>query len=268
MTKVRTSNKRLMLTGATAWLLLSILASPAIARTVLIAYVGPQDTTAERGLKQGLIEANVQGEFLDTKYELLSLNAKSEPTAIIVSARDEEIIQIAKNFPATPIFNVSNKSDYLRSLCLENVFHTIPSQQMFSDAAAQWRQKHAASNAEPQAWHRTFRKYAAAQLNIRYHETFNADMDDNAWAGWAATKLLADTLVRAPELLNERLINELKTNVAFDGQKGIDMSFRETGQLAQPLLLVADDKIVGEAPVRGVVDITDLNSLGQLNCPK
>ena len=46
------------------------------------------------------------------------------------------------------------------------------------------------------------------------------------------------------------------------------MSFRETGQLRQPLLLVDGDRIVGEAPVRGVVDTTYLDSLGVPFCPK
>ena len=139
---------------------------------------------------------------------------------------------------------------------------------MFSDALAQWRSKHPDSSAEAHAWHRKFRKYAAAQLNGRYHETYNVDMDDAAWAGWAATKLIADTLIRAPTLAAEALLTELKTNLAFDGQKGIDMDFRETGQLAQPLLLIENDKIVGEAPVRGVESITNLDSLGEVNCPK
>ncbi|MGR8947364.1 MAG: ABC transporter substrate-binding protein [Gammaproteobacteria bacterium] len=122
--------------------------------------------------------------------------------------------------------------------------------------------------AKARAWHRTFRKYAASQLNSRYQETFAQEMDDEAWAGWAATKLLADVLIRAPELVNKGLIDELRTNVAFDGQKGIDMTFRDTGQLAQPLLLIENDEIKGEAPVRGVVDITDLDSLGEVSCPK
>ncbi len=93
-------------------------------------------------------------------------------------------------------------------------------------------------------------------------------MNDEAWAGWAAMKLLSDTIVRQPSITGHELINELQTNLAFDGQKGTDLSFRETGQLRQPLLLVADGKIVGEAPVRGVVNPSDLDSLGTQFCAK
>jgi hypothetical protein len=38
-------------------------------------------------------------------------------------------------------------------------------------------------------------------------------------------------------------------------------TFRDTGQLRQPLLLVEAGKLVGEAPVPGVVDSNDLTAL-------
>ena len=139
---------------------------------------------------------------------------------------------------------------------------------MSHDALTQWRQKNPDSEAVVRTWHQTFRKYAAAQLNSRYREANGKDMSDDAWAGWAAVKLLTDTLIRNRDLTDNSLINELKTNLEFDGQKGIDMSFRETGQLRQPLLLVDANKVVGEAPVRGVTDITNLDSLGFTSCPK
>ena len=238
------------------------------ATTITIAYAGTNGTSAENGLKQGLLEANLQGEFLGITYALVPLAEAAAPKAIVVADDDTVVTEIARRHPGIAVINVLSRSNHLRALCLPNLFHTAPSQQMLSDARAQWHQKNADSSAEPRAWHRKFRKYAAAQLNSRYREQFEQDMDDDAWAGWAATKLLADTLIRAPALANEALIAELKTNLAFDGQKGIDMAFRETGQLAQPLLLVEEDNIVGEAPVRGVVDITDLDSLGELRCPK
>ena len=110
----------------------------------------------------------------------------------------------------------------------------------------------------------------AKEKNVpeRFKDQFGSAMDDDAWAGWAAMKLLADTIVRQPALAGEDLMEELKTNLAFDGQKGIDMSFRETGQLRQPLLLIDADEIVGEAPVRGIVDSSNLDSLGVPFCTK
>lgn len=238
------------------------------AKTITIAYAGVAGSPAENGVRQGIIEANLQGEFLGVSYQLVANEDAVKPAAIVIADSDDKVVATARKYPDTPVFNIQSNSDALRAMCLPNLFHTAPSQQMLSDALTQWRTKNPDSAAKPQAWHRKFRKYAAAQLNIRYHESFGEDMNDDAWAGWAATKLLSDTLIRAPELMNDALIQELKTNVAFDGQKGIDMAFRETGQLAQPLLLVDGDEIKGEAPVRGVVEITNLDSLGELNCPK
>jgi hypothetical protein len=46
------------------------------------------------------------------------------------------------------------------------------------------------------------------------------------------------------------------------------MKFRATGQLSQILLIIENGKLVGEAPVKGVVDPLDLDSLGAVECQK
>ncbi|MDQ3775994.1 MAG: hypothetical protein M3461_17375 [Pseudomonadota bacterium] len=87
-------------------------------------------------------------------------------------------------------------------------------------------------------------------------------MDDRAWAGWAAVKMVADSVARLGRAEATPLLDYLKTALAFDGQKGVTMSFRKNGQLRQMLLIVEGPRIVGEAPVKGVVDPTHLDSLG------
>jgi hypothetical protein len=62
------------------------------------------------------------------------------------------------------------------------------------------------------------------------------------------------------------MLNYLKNELSFDGQKGSDMNFRITGQLRQLILLVENDKIVTEAPIRGVAKPPTLDSLGILEC--
>ena len=79
-------------------------------------------------------------------------------------------------------------------------------------------------------------------------------------------KLLSDTVARVQDSSAATLLDALRSRLAFDGQKGVDMSFRADGQLRQPLLLVDGERLVGEAPVRGVVDIEDLDSLGPSRC--
>lgn len=233
---------------------------------VPLAFVGPADSTARRGAEQGLAEAQVQGEFLGQQYRL-----DAEPgsaVAIVAALPADELLKLAAAHPGTPVLNVTAADDGLRDDCRPNLFHVLPSVRMTADAVAQWRKAHPDDTlAEARAWHPAFEKYAASQLNNRYTERFDAPMDDPAWAGWAAVKLVSDTVAREQAASPEVLLDALRNRLAFDGQKGVDMSFRSDGQLRQPLLLVQGDKIVGEAPVRGVVDIEDLDSLGPARCP-
>jgi len=235
---------------------------------IVILYVGEPDAEADFGARQGLSEANAQGEFLGVTYRLARDEESGAPRAVVAAVSAERLGARADAYPDTPVFNVTATETELREACRPNVFHVIPSLAMYADAERQWHVLHPDSSARARAWHASFRKYAAAQLNIRFREQFGLDMDDAAWAGWAALKLLSDTIARQPKLAGPILIDELKTNLAFDGQKGVDMSFRETGQLRQPLLLVDNDKVVAEAPVRGVVNADNLDSLGLPFCPK
>ncbi|MCY4281483.1 MAG: hypothetical protein OXE03_00980, partial [Gammaproteobacteria bacterium] len=63
------------------------------------------------------------------------------------------------------------------------------------------------------------------------------------------------------------MLEFLKGDLGFDGQKGLGLDFRNTGQLRQLLLISdADGKLLGEAPVRGVVEPDDMDSLGLASC--
>lgn len=249
--------------------LLCTLSAALAAQTVDILFVGEANTPAHSGARQGLSEANAQGEFLGVTYRLVSADTTgADPRAVVAAVNPTRLMGLREQYRDVPVLNVTAADTELREACEPNLFHVGASRAMLADAESQWQRKHPGSSARARAWHKTFRKYAASQLNSRYHEQFKQDMNDEAWAGWAAVKLLSDTIVRQPALTGAGLIRELQTNLAFDGQKGSDMSFRETGQLRQPLLLVDNDKIVGEAPVRGVVNTNNLDSLGLAFCPK
>lgn len=239
------------------------------AETVDILFAGEADSPAYHGARQGLSEANAQGEFLGVSYRLVTADtSQATPRAVVAAVNPARLLRLGEQYPDLPVLNVTASENTLREACERNVFHVIPSRAMLEDAENQWQRKNPGTTARARAWHHTFRKYAASQLNIRYHEQFAQDMNDESWSGWAAVKLLSDTIVRQPAITGPALIEQLQTNLAFDGQKGTDMSFRETGQLRQPLLLVDNGRIVGEAPVRGVVNPNNLDSLGLSFCPK
>ena len=238
---------------------------------VSLAYFGADADMPALGVAQGLDEANLQGEFLGQKYALKNydpaqLIAVSGVSAILASLDEADLRELVKLNPGVPVFNLIEGSDALREDCVSDLFHVIPSQKMRGDAVAQWLQKNADSKAIAAGWHGDFKKYAASQVNKRFKKAHDKVMDDEAYAGWMAMKIIADAVARTSSNKGEKLIAFMKKDLVMDGAKGLKMTFRSTGQLRQMMLLVEDGKIVGEAPVRGVVDTTDLETLGTLEC--
>ncbi len=238
---------------------------------VRIAFIGPRDGDAHAGAQQGIREANAQGKFLGLNYQLLDSTDLATPlsaaaSAIVVDADAATLTTLAGQAQGTPVLNVGADDDSLRGHCVANLLHTIPSQAMRADALAQWRKKTPASSAEAHAWHASAELYAGSQLNKRYTAAAGRAMNDQAWAAWAAVKLVSDTVARLRATAPDTLLGALRKDLAFDGQKGVDMSFRDNGQLRQPLLLVEGGKVVGEAPVRGIAANGDLDSLGNTPC--
>ena len=240
---------------------------------VKLAYIGAIKASAHQGALQGLEEAQQQGDFLGQHYTLVELTAATtdpiDASAVIAALPAVELVAVAAAHPNLPIFNVTRPDDALRTQCKANLLHVIPNAKTLVDAVAQWQVAHPeAKTVRAQAWHADFEKYSASQLNNRYREKFKQPMDDSAWAGWAAVKLLSDLVAREQSADPAVLLKALREHLAFDGQKGVTMSFRDNGQLRQPVLLVEHGKVVGEAPVRGVVEVEDLDSLGQMPCAK
>jgi len=238
-------------------------------------YVGAEDHSALLGVQQGLLEANLQGQFLGQNYQLdtispaNALNSDYRKYIAVLTAVDLETFEkMSEQLAGTAVFNLTLEDDILRTSCLPNALHTIPSSSMKVDAVAQWHQKNPGSNVTAQAWHGDFVKFAARDLNKRFIKKQGQTMDDTAWAGWAAVKMTSDSVARENISDAKHMLTHLKTNLSFDGQKGSDMNFRETGQLRQLMILVEDGKIVAEAPVRGVARPPTLDSLGLLSCAK
>jgi hypothetical protein len=244
----------------------SVIAATNQINEINLSFIGDYDSQAFMGLQQGIDEANVQGKFLGQSYSLTTLPKLS--IAIFTTVDAEHIAQLSRAYPNKVIFNLTAEDNDLRSQCFGNVLHIIPSQAMIKDAENQWHKKNPNNAAKAQTWHHTFKKYAAGQLNTRFTESYRVEMTDNAWAGWASAKLLSDSIARSQFNDNTSLLEFIKTELNFDGQKGISLNFRDTGQLRQPLLLIENGNITGEAPVRGIVDTSNLDSLGLNQCTK
>ena len=256
---------------------LLLMSSNAFAEVIEVSfvYVGKSDHSALLGAQQGIEEANLQGQFLNQKYNLDVISPNDIATfdfsnyIAILTAVDIDIFTLlSEKLPNVPVFNLTIDDDNLRTSCVKNALNVIPSKRMKEDAIKQWLKKTPESNATAHAWHPDFVKFAARDLNKRFKKNHNIEMDDYSWAGWAAVKMTSDTVARTNYTDQSKMLVYLKTKLLFDGQKGSDMNFRETGQLRQPLLLVEDNKIVAEAPIRGIAKPPTLDSLGTLSCKK
>jgi len=237
-------------------------------------FLGNTENSAWKGVQQGLSEANLIGRFTQQTFTIKSINVataaqyKQANVVFLADLPAATLKQLITELPQAMIFNLSVEDTALRQQCHHTLFHTIPSQAMRDDALKQWQIKHKAKpeGVEAKTWHGSFRKYAASDLNKRFKKNQGMVMDDQAWAGWAAVKLLADTIAKLKQLEVPQLTQYLRHNIAFDGQKGQALTFRPTGQLRQPLLLIKDNKISAEAPIRGVEKMTQLDSLGLQRC--
>lgn len=267
---MRTNVRVLMpLCAAVAFLLC---ASAVAALEIRMAYVGSTEESAWLGVKQGEHEANIQGRFLGQNYVVEAMTkeglteADPPPSAVIAAGDAEALRGLSEAVPGIAVFNVTADDDALRQTCTTNLLHVPPSRAMKADAVAQWLQKNPEANVEAWAWHPKFVKYAARDLNKRILNVQGAAMDDDSWAGWAAVRMVAVAVVMTQITEPNALLAFMKSELEFDGQKGVPHTFRDTGQLRQRLLIVEDGELAGEAPVRGVADTTDLDSLGLPSC--
>jgi hypothetical protein len=74
------------------------------------------------------------------------------------------------------------------------------------------------------AWHPRLTKFGAGELNERFLKDTKHEMDEQAWLGWVAVKIVAEAMLRGREL----------AKIKIDGHKGVPLYFRN-GQLVQPL---------------------------------
>jgi len=251
--------------------------TPSVAQDVQLIYTGVPEGSVWLGVKLGEHEANILGRFTGQTYAmktmdpeaLLHANLEPLPTAIIAATDVERLRKLSAKFAplGVVVFNVTSDDEALRQACLPGLLHTPPSARMKADAVAQWQKKHPEDKVEAWAWHPDFEQFAGRDLNNRFRKAYQVPMDSEAWAGWAALKMVSESVARTRSADPQQVLTYLREDMEFDGQKGVSHTFRDTGQLRQPLLMVVAGKLVGEAPVRGVVDDTsNLDSLGLPSC--
>ncbi len=117
----------------------------------------------------------------------------------------------------------------------------------------------------PEAWHWSWNKHGARQLNNRVERKADRPMTGYDWAAWAAVKTIVAGVQRTASTDYATLRRYiLSDELDLDGFKGFRMAFRDfNGQLGQPMLLTTGNWVAAVAPLEGFLDPKNyLNTLG------
>ena len=108
------------------------------------------------------------------------------------------------------------------------------------------------------AWHWSWERHGAPQLNKRFERRAGRRMGDADWASWIAVKAIVEALARTRSTAFADLAAFLKGGrLTLDGYKGPASSFRPwNNQLRQPILLHSYNAVLARAPIEGFLHPT------------
>ncbi len=118
---------------------------------------------------------------------------------------------------------------------------------------------------EPVAWHWTWERNGAPQVNSRFDKKSGGrHMEGADWAAWLAIKMIVQSALRTGSADFGRQRAFILGDGTFDGDKGLAMSVRRWDhQVRQAILLAAPYEVVAAAPVEGFLHRTnELDTLG------
>jgi ABC transporter substrate binding protein (PQQ-dependent alcohol dehydrogenase system) len=118
---------------------------------------------------------------------------------------------------------------------------------------------------EPVAWHWTWERNGAPQVNSRFdRKTGGRHMEGADWAAWLAVKMIVQSALRTRSADFAALRAFILGDGRFDGAKGLALSVRPWDhQVRQAILLAAPYEVVADAPIEGFLHQTnELDTLG------
>lgn len=125
------------------------------------------------------------------------------------------------------------------------------------------------------AWHWSWERDGARQLNNRLLKAAGRHVTSYDWAAWMAVKSVVEAVVRAGTPDYAKSYAYLRgPDIVIDGFKGFRMGYRPwDGQLRQPILLNTGSYAIAVAPIEGFLDpVNNLDTLGfdarETACPK
>ena len=116
-----------------------------------------------------------------------------------------------------------------------------------------------------EAWHWSWERHGAPQLNQRFEKRAKRRMTGPDWAAWVAVKAVVESVVRTKSADFKTVRAYLKGDkMTLDGYKGTPSSFRPwDNQLRQPVLLRTHNAVIERAPLKGFLHPTEnMDTLG------
>jgi len=198
-------------------------------RQIPIALRLDPETAAGRGARMGLEEAQRAGELLKLQFQEAPTSdyatvglvpPKQEPPGLFLTVGP--LLKQGEE-PRPRVYSVSATLEFRRQALARhpdrNDLHVVD-------------------------WHQDLKKFGADALNLRFSRRFEQPMDEAAWRGWMAVKLITELALRYPDAVAADKIEEL----SLDGHKGMPLRFDpRSHHLIQPVYLVdAGEKVVEE----------------------
>ena len=116
-----------------------------------------------------------------------------------------------------------------------------------------------------EAWHWSWERHGAPQLNQRFEKRAKRRMTGPDWAAWMAVKAVIESIVRTKSANFNTVRAYLKGDrMTLDGYKGTPSSFRPwDNQLRQPVLVHTHNAVSERAPLKGFLHPTEnMDTLG------
>jgi len=116
-----------------------------------------------------------------------------------------------------------------------------------------------------EAWHWSWERHGAPQLNQRFEKRAKRRMTGPDWAAWVAVKAVIESIVRTKSANFNTVRAYLKGDrITLDGYKGTPSSFRPwDNQLRQPVLVRTHNAVIERAPLKGFLHPTEnMDTLG------
>ena len=115
------------------------------------------------------------------------------------------------------------------------------------------------------AWHWSWERHGAPQLNQRFDRLAKRRMQAADWAAWTAVKAIIEAVVRTGSTDFAEVSAYLHGDkLTLDGYKGTPVNFRPwDNQLRQPILLHTHNAVVRRAPLTGFLHpVQNMDTLG------